>query len=102
LGRYWDLGLASGGAGPERTLPPTFFTGAGCQPGTLLRRVIETGERIEGREHSYASVTGSGELRDTYWSLVYLPMRDHAGLIEGITTFDLEVTEQVAARSKFD
>jgi signal transduction histidine kinase/DNA-binding response OmpR family regulator len=68
----------------------------------LLRRVIETGERLEGREQLVRLRDGSGELRDTYWSFVYLPVRDDAGRVEGVMTFDLEVTEQVAARSKIE
>ena len=68
----------------------------------LLRQVIETGERIEGREQLVRIRDGSGELRDTYWSFVYLPVRDDAGRVEGVMTFDLEVTEQVAARSKIE
>ena len=68
----------------------------------LLRRVVETGERIEGREQLVRIRDGSGELRDTYWSFVYLPVRDDAGRVEGVMTFDLEVTEQVTARSKIE
>jgi signal transduction histidine kinase len=68
----------------------------------LLRRVIETGERIDGREQLVRIRDGSGELRDTHWTFVYLPVRDDAGRIEGVMTFDLEVTEQVTARAKIE
>jgi signal transduction histidine kinase len=68
----------------------------------LLRQVIETGERIEGREQLVRIRDGSGELRDTYWSFVYLPVLDDVGRVEGVMTFDLEVTEQVTARSKIE
>lgn len=67
----------------------------------LLRRVYETGERVEGREqHVLLTGNGSGRLRDTFWDFVYLPIRDESGAIEGVMTFDIEVTEQVLARRK--
>jgi PAS domain S-box-containing protein len=67
----------------------------------LIRRVYETGERIEGRErHVLLDVNGSGRLRDTFWDFVYLPIHDESGAIEGVMTFDIEVTEQVLARRK--
>ncbi|HVU49064.1 MAG TPA: ATP-binding protein [Polyangia bacterium] len=64
----------------------------------LLRRVLETGERITGHERLVRLADASGGLRDTYWSFVYLPVRDRQGRVEGVMTFDLEVTEQVLAR----
>jgi len=71
---------------------------------TLIRRVFETGERIEGHESlvRLQDVAAPGRLRDTYWNFVYLPVRDDAGRIEGVMTFDLEVTEQVQARRELE
>jgi signal transduction histidine kinase/ActR/RegA family two-component response regulator len=33
-----------------------------------------------------------------YWNSVYLPVRDAAGAVEGVMTFEIDVTEQVIAR----
>ncbi len=65
----------------------------------LLRRVVETGERIEGREQRVLLSDGQGGLRETWWNFVYLPVRDAEGRIEGVMTFDLDVTDQVLARA---
>src|SRR6185312_8732379 len=68
----------------------------------LLRRVLETGEPIEGRDRVVKIADGQGGLRDTYWSFVYLPMRDAQGRVEGVMTFDQEVTETVLSRKKIE
>lgn len=66
---------------------------------SLVRQVLETGERVDAKErHVRLDVDGSGELRDTYWDFSYLPLRDARGEIEGVMTFDVDVTEQVLAR----
>jgi PAS domain S-box-containing protein len=65
----------------------------------LLRRVLETGERVDAKEYLIRLDTdGSGELRDTFWDFSYLPLRDAEGRIEGVMTFDVDVTAQVLAR----
>jgi len=71
---------------------------------TLLRRVFQTGERIEGHESvvKLQDPAAPGGMRDTYWNFVYLPVRDDTGRIEGVMTFDLEVTEQVHARRELE
>jgi signal transduction histidine kinase/DNA-binding response OmpR family regulator len=68
----------------------------------LLRRVLETGERIEGHEKLVKIADGQGNLRDTFWSFVYLPLRGEGGRVEGVMTFDLEVTEPVLARRQVE
>ena len=68
----------------------------------LLRRVIETGAPVEGRDKLVRLPDGQGSLRDTYWNFVYLPVRDDHGRIEGVMTFDLEVTGQVEARRRIE
>jgi signal transduction histidine kinase/DNA-binding response OmpR family regulator len=68
----------------------------------LLRRVLETGERIEGQDRLVRIAGAEGNLRDTYWSFVYLPLRDEAGRVEGVMTFDIEVTDAVLARRKVE
>jgi signal transduction histidine kinase len=62
----------------------------------LLRHVLETGERVEGKE-SLARIQTS-DLKDTYWNFVYLPVYGSDDAIEGVMTFGIDVTEQVAAR----
>jgi len=68
----------------------------------LLRRVLETGERIEGHDQLVRIADGTGGLRDTYWSFVYLPLRDARGRVDGVMTFDQEVTENVLARKQIE
>jgi signal transduction histidine kinase len=68
----------------------------------LLRRVLETGEPIEGREKLVLIGDGTGERRPTYWNFVYLPVHGDDGTVEGVMTFDLEVTEQVQARQALE
>jgi signal transduction histidine kinase/DNA-binding response OmpR family regulator len=68
----------------------------------LLRRVVETGRRVEGKDRLVRLDDGHGRLRDTYWNFVYLPVRDADGRVEGVMTFDLEVTDQVVARRKIE
>lgn len=65
---------------------------------TLLRRVMQTGEPIEGREQLVLIDDGKGQLRETFWTFAYLPIRDVLGRVEGVMTFDLDVTDQVLAR----
>ncbi len=68
----------------------------------LLRRVLETGQRIEAQDRLVRIADAQGNLRDTFWSFVYLPLRDDAGRVEGVMTFDLEVTDAVLARRKVE
>ena len=64
----------------------------------LLRRVLETGERIDGREKLAYLVDGSGRRQPSYWDFIYLPVRGANDQVEGVMTFDREVTEVVHAR----
>ncbi|HLK35447.1 MAG TPA: ATP-binding protein [Polyangiaceae bacterium] len=62
-----------------------------------LRHVLETGESF--RQHdALAWFERDGQRVESYWDSVYLPVRDSTGAIEGVMTFDLEVTEGVLAR----
>lgn len=70
----------------------------GQQVPELLRRVLETGERFDTKEHLVRLDDGTGRLRDTYWDFSYLPLRDADGRVEGVMTFDVDVTAQVLAR----
>jgi len=65
----------------------------------LLRRVLETGERVDAKEQLVRiDSDGSGELRETYFDFSFLPLLDGQGRVEGVMTFDVDVTEQVMAR----
>ncbi|MES1209569.1 MAG: ATP-binding protein, partial [Pseudomonadota bacterium] len=64
----------------------------------LLRRVFETGERYEGREKRVLLDDGRGGQTEKFWTLMYLPVRDARGRVEGVMTFSLEVTDTVRAR----
>ena len=65
----------------------------------LLQRVLETGERVDAKERlARLDTDGSGQLRDTYWDFSYLPLLDSDGRVEGVMTFDVDVTAQVVAR----
>jgi PAS domain S-box-containing protein len=65
----------------------------------LLRRVIETGEPWSGHEMLVYIDRGQGP-EPTYWNSIYLPVRRAGGEIEGVMTFDHEVTEIVRARQQ--
>ena len=66
-----------------------------------MRRVLETGERIEGREQLVRlDLDGTDHLRETYWNYVYLPVRDQSDNVEGVMAFSLDVTDQVVARRR--
>ncbi|HVV82053.1 MAG TPA: ATP-binding protein [Kofleriaceae bacterium] len=62
-----------------------------------ILRVLATGEPVELCEKLLRIDDGAGP-RDTYWTSTYVPVRDDAGAIEGVMTFDVEVTDQVLAR----
>jgi signal transduction histidine kinase/DNA-binding response OmpR family regulator len=64
----------------------------------LLRRVVETGERIDGREKLVYIADGSGRRQTSYWDFIYLPVRGENDRVEGVMTFDRDVTDVVRAR----
>jgi PAS domain S-box-containing protein len=61
-----------------------------------LRRVLETGETFH-QERELARFEIEGKIEDSYWTSTYLPVRDGAGNIDGVLTFDLDVTAVVRA-----
>ena len=66
-----------------------------------LHRVFRTGEAVSLHEGRVPlDKTNSGRIQDTYWNSMYLPVRTESGAIEGVMTFDIEVTEQVLARRR--
>jgi signal transduction histidine kinase len=64
-----------------------------------LRQVYATGEPAAVTEVMLPlDLLQTGVTTETYWNSVYLPVRSVRGEIEGVMTFDLDVTEQVLAR----
>ncbi len=61
-----------------------------------LRRVLETGETFH-QERELARFEMNDKLEESYWTSTYLPIRDGAGNIDGVLTFDLDVTAVVRA-----
>ena len=61
----------------------------------ILRGVLETGKPFSATE-----VTDPFEQR--YWNVVYQPVRSPSGAVDGVMTFDLDVTEQVLARRRLE
>jgi PAS domain S-box-containing protein len=64
-----------------------------------MRSVFETGEPIHQKEAA-ARLRVNGVESISYWDSVYLPVRDESGRIEGVMTFDLDVTDSVLARQQ--
>ncbi|MBX3186529.1 MAG: PAS domain S-box protein [Labilithrix sp.] len=61
----------------------------------LLRRVVETGDRIERRERLVRlDRDGTGTLQDSYWDFTHLPMRNDEGAVEGVMTLAIDVTDR--------
>jgi len=66
-----------------------------------LRRVYETGApltQIEG----LVWFEVEGRHVQTYWNSFYLPVRNAQGVVDGVMTFDLDVTENVLARRELE
>jgi signal transduction histidine kinase/ActR/RegA family two-component response regulator len=64
-----------------------------------LNGVLRTGEAYEASEHVAVWPTGShGELEETYFNLVYAPLRTASGGVEGVLVAAFDVTAQVRVR----
>ncbi|MGE0594072.1 MAG: ATP-binding protein [Vicinamibacterales bacterium] len=69
----------------------------------MLRRVYETGEPAIGREVPFRlDRRATGTREETYWDFTCLPVRSAQGEVEGVMTFDVEVTAQVLARRQVE
>jgi signal transduction histidine kinase len=66
----------------------------------LLRRVIETGQPLQGNDKRVLHDDGKGGLRESFWNFIYVPVRDETGHVEGVMTFDIEVTKELRAREQ--
>ena len=70
----------------------------------ILQRVFASGEPYAGKEFPFlVDREGSGGFSDkAYFNFICQPTRDAAGLIDGVVTFGVEVTEQVSARQQVE
>lgn len=69
----------------------------------ILDRVFATGEPFVGREMPVRwDPLANGVLRESYFDLVYQPLRDADGRITGILSHSVEVTAQVKAREELE
>ncbi|HWA74421.1 MAG TPA: PAS domain S-box protein [Polyangiaceae bacterium] len=66
-----------------------------------IRRVYDTGEPSTFHEFPVRLQRGGIETL-SYWSSIHLPVRDAAGAVEGVMTFDQDVTENVLARERIE
>lgn len=73
------------------------------QPGVMeaLRQALRTGEPYEGRELRVL-LERNGTQEETFFDLVYQPLRDERGEVEWLLTHAVEVTEQVLARRRLE
>jgi len=79
-------------------VPPTPDSAAAVP---ILRRVFDTGIAYVGKELPLRLVRYEGGVpEDAYFSVVYEPMRDGEGRIEGVIAVASEVTEGVRARRR--
>ena len=75
-----------------------------------MRRVFETGETseetvrvlVDRSSKGEANGAAGGELAETYWHSTYQAIRDEKGAIEGLLTFDIEVTKEVQRRRRLE
>lgn len=66
-----------------------------------MMKVFESGEPFH-QKAAAARLVVDGKEVVSYWDLVYLPVRDESGGIEGVMTFDVEVTQAVLARQELE
>jgi PAS domain S-box-containing protein len=65
--------------------------------------VYRTGEIVRGEEYlSRWDPKGDGNLVEGFFNLVYLPLKDSQGQVEGILIHGIEVTKQVRARQQVE
>ncbi len=73
------------------------------QPGVMgaLQRTMRTGQPFVGRAFPVAlDRHGAGAPEQAWFDLVYQPLRNERGEVEGLLTHAVEVTEQVLARQR--
>ncbi len=66
---------------------------------SLHRGVLETGERAVAQEYPITiDYEGDGHVETKFWNIIFEPLRDERGLVDGLVTLAFDVTEQVLAR----
>ncbi len=69
----------------------------------ILRRVVETGEPYVAHEwYVPYDQNGDGKIEDVWFNVVYHPMRDADGTINGLVAVCSDVTAQVVARKELE
>ena len=69
----------------------------------ILDEIYRTGTPFTGTEVPLkVDRTGDGVLEDAYFNLVYQPLRNGQGDIDGLLLYSVEVTEQVQARRRVE
>jgi signal transduction histidine kinase len=69
----------------------------------MLEGVYRTGETCAGEEALIRTRDPvSNAESESFWTFTYLAIRNAAGVIEGVMTFEVEVTDQVLARRTSD
>jgi PAS domain S-box-containing protein len=84
---------------PLREALPELFQ----QPGQVevLNQVLRTGEPFVGHEYPVAlDRRGDGTLEEAFLNLVYQPLHDAEGRVDGLLTHAVDVTELVRARQR--
>ncbi len=68
---------------------------------TRLKQVYDSGHAVSETETLVRVDTG-GQSVDTFWDAVFLPVHDAAGAIEGVMSFEIDVTARVRAREALE
>ena len=69
----------------------------------LLAQVYRTGVRFVGKETKLSfTAHGESKARDYYFNVIYEPLKDAFGQVEGILGAAVDVTEQVVSRARIE
>jgi PAS domain S-box-containing protein len=66
-----------------------------------LKHVYDSGRAISETE-TLVRIEVDGQMVDTFWDALFLPVRDASGAIEGVMSFELDVTARVRAREALE
>jgi PAS domain S-box-containing protein len=70
---------------------------------TLLAGVMDSGEPFVGREVPIKiDRQGRGRVDDAFYTFIYSPLRNAAGIVDAVIVLALDVTDEVVARRKTD
>jgi PAS domain S-box-containing protein len=68
---------------------------------TRLKQVYDSGHAVSETE-TLVRIDVGAQFVDTFWDAVFLPVRNAAGEIEGVMSFELDVTSRVRAREALE